>query len=640
MKAYKKLIIAISILITLGIVSTVIAAYTTHTAITDVTITSPSDNTIVFAGKTYTDFFACTTSTDNDCNTSTQQVEADTVTHTWSGAGTITPLTGTTGIDWTAPAAPGDTVITVTADDSPLADDTAKTDTVTVKVQKMIYVDEDATAGNDDGTTWANAFLKLQDALAIATSDNEIWVAEGTYYPDEGTGHTDNSRTETFQLITSVEIYGGFDPTTGDDLWSERDYVNNVTTLSGAIGTAADTDNSYYVVTGSGVSTSAVLDGFIITKGYANGTSPTSTFYGGGLYNSVGSPTVNNCTFSNNSAKNGGAIRNVGVSTLTISNCTFSDNSAINGGGGAISNYYADVTATDCTFSGNSATGKGGAIVNTNNSDITLTGCKFINNSATTANAEGGAIASDVNCDLVLTDCLFSGNSAGSHGGAISMISSGTATLTNCVVTGNTADVDGGGIYIWNNRTATLKNCIVTGNTADNDDSGGGNGDGGDGGGICIKESDVDVINSTFTNNSADMYGGGIFEDGSASTTTVTNSICWDNSATSYPQVNNDSVNGVTVTYSNIEGGFSGTGNINSTPNFNDPNDPDGADNTWVTSDDGLNLTSSSPLDNANGNVDPTTDILGNSRYDDTGTTDTGTGTPTYVDMGAYEYQP
>ena len=83
-----------------------------------------------------------------------------------------------------------------------------------------------------------------------------------------------------------------------------------------------------------------------------------------------------------------------------------------------------------------------------------------------------------------------------------------------------------------------------------------------------------------------------------------------------------------------------GGGNIDSDPNFVDDTDPDGNDDDWMTSDDGLALDGTGNcIDAANGNVDPTTDILGNSRYDDSSTPNTGVGDPNYVDMGAYEYQ-
>jgi len=50
------------------------------------------------------------------------------------------------------------------------------------------YVDASAT-GAANGTSWTNAYLTVQDALADATC-TEIWVAQGVYYPDEGAGQT------------------------------------------------------------------------------------------------------------------------------------------------------------------------------------------------------------------------------------------------------------------------------------------------------------------------------------------------------------------------------------------------------------------------------------------------------------------
>ena len=84
----------------------------------------------------------------------------------------------------------------------------------TIAAAEVIYVDADASTGGD-GTTWPTAYKYLQDALAYANSNpdvNEIRVAEGTYYPDEDeAANVDiNDRTETFQLISGVEIYGGF----------------------------------------------------------------------------------------------------------------------------------------------------------------------------------------------------------------------------------------------------------------------------------------------------------------------------------------------------------------------------------------------------------------------------------------------
>ena len=71
----------------------------------------------------------------------------------------------------------------------------------------IIYVDTDATAGSNNGTSWTDAYVYLQDALDFTNSNGtsyyEIWVEEGVYYPDEeniGTDHTDNSQIEFFSI--------------------------------------------------------------------------------------------------------------------------------------------------------------------------------------------------------------------------------------------------------------------------------------------------------------------------------------------------------------------------------------------------------------------------------------------------------
>ncbi|NMC14093.1 MAG: hypothetical protein GYA34_14575 [Chloroflexi bacterium] len=51
----------------------------------------------------------------------------------------------------------------------------------------VIYVDADA-SGVPDGYSRSTAYTNVQDALAVAITGNEIWVAEGVYYPDEGSG--------------------------------------------------------------------------------------------------------------------------------------------------------------------------------------------------------------------------------------------------------------------------------------------------------------------------------------------------------------------------------------------------------------------------------------------------------------------
>jgi hypothetical protein len=156
------------------------------------------------------------------------------------------------------------------------------------------------------------------------------------------------------------------------------------------------------------------------------------------------------------------------------------------------------------------------------------------------------------------------------------------------------------------------------------------------GGGILnASSSNPTIVNCVFTSNYSMLLpfppGDGMCSH-SGSNPTVTNCIFWDYSSS---EIEGDA----TVTYSDVYGGYTGTGNINADPNFVNPNDPDGNDNIWMTSDDGLRITDTRAIDAANGNVDPTEDILGNSRYDDPNWSNIGIGDPDCVDMGAYEKQ-
>ncbi len=236
-----------------------------------------------------------------------------------------------------------------------------------------VYVNALAT-GNNTGTSWANAFVDLQSALDAARNCSvitQIWVAAGTYYP---TATTD--RTISFSMVNGVAIYGGF-PNTGTPTLAQRNLATNTTILSGDIGTLNNTtDNSYHVISNpAGVSNTAILDGFVITKGNANGSGTNTT--GGGMINNSGtspslcSPKIDNCIFSNNVASaNGGAVFNSAVggnSNPVFTNCAFQNNSAVNGGA-----VYSDGRTSgtsspafiNCTFDSNTGSTNGGALYN------------------------------------------------------------------------------------------------------------------------------------------------------------------------------------------------------------------------------------------------------------------------------------
>ena len=274
------------------------------------------------------------------------------------------------------------------------------------------YVDTIATGANN-GSSWANAYNHLQDALSVSSNGDEIRVAKGFYKPDLGIGITLGDRTAAFQLENGVAIYGGFQP--GGGQWEDRNPTVYETILSGdlsgndGLNFANNDENSYHVVTGSGTGALAVLDGFTITGGNANG-STNPGYRGGGMYNESGSPTLVNCTFKGNSAGTGGGICNSDSSPRLV-NCTFSENSA----------------------------GDGGGIHNRGNSYPILTNCMFSENSA----SKGGGIRNAGNYITILINCTFTGNSATQYGGGMYTYGTGASPqLTNCIFWGNS---DNGG---------------------------------------------------------------------------------------------------------------------------------------------------------------------------------------------------
>jgi len=287
----------------------------------------------------------------------------------------------------------------------------------------VIFVDADASPGGD-GTSWENAFIYLQDAIADADEGYQIWAAQGIYRPDANSNFPNGTglRTSTFQIPQGIAIYGGF-PTGGGTL-QERDWINNETILSGDIGIAGSrNDNCYNVVVGAN---DVVLDGLVISYG--------------------------NATATGDSAR-GGGMRNEDVNNITIANCTFRDNYARYDGGG-IYNYQSSVSFINCIFSENNC-GDDGAGVYNSNTDAALTNCSFFDNHS--ANRGGGIYNYQTPAELI--DCLFSGNAADANGGAV-YNGYKAVKLINCTIAENSAAGNTGGIYNTYS-SSNIINCVV-----------------------------------------------------------------------------------------------------------------------------------------------------------------------------------
>ncbi len=333
----------------------------------------------------------------------------------------------------------------------------------------VICVDADA-VGAATGLSWTDAYTNLQDALVGAAFGDEIWVAAGVYYPDLGAGQIDNARTSTFIMRPGVRLYGGFAAT--ETLRIERDWARHITVLSGdvdgndrtdpygvvTVTTAISQSNAYHVVTGNGVTATARLDGFAITAGHANATTPDDV--GAGMLIINGSPEMTNLTFSGNQAEDGGGIYNIGGAPA-LDNAAFNGNRATRAGGG-ICNSQSHFTMTQVMFNNNQAAW-GGGMSNTG-SHPTLINAAFRGNLAT--GIGGGGMHNNYSSPKLI-NVLFSGNQAAySDGGGMYNTQSSPA-LVNVTFGGNRGNF-GGGLRNNNNSSPTLINCILWGNAANN----------------------------------------------------------------------------------------------------------------------------------------------------------------------------
>ena len=276
--------------------------------------------------------------------------------------------------------------------------------------------------------------------------------------------------------------------------------------------------------------------------------------YGVGMYNSSNSsPTLTNCNFVGNDGTLGVGMYNSSNSSPTLTNCIFRDNTAYLTGGGMY-NSYSGPTLSNCTFSQIVANDSGGGIKNSYYSNPTLSNCTFNENSA---NEFGGGMYNSGISSPILTNCTFNENSA-IGGGGICNESLSSPTITNCIFSDNTADWVGGGMCNFWNSSPTMKNCIFSGNSADED-----------GGAISCEDSNSTITNCTFTGNSA-LNGNAVacdsywHQQSNPSSLQLTNCILFNDG----DEIWNNDNSTITVTYSDVQGGWPGQGNIDADPCF------------------------------------------------------------------------
>ncbi|MHC4798579.1 MAG: M12 family metallo-peptidase [Planctomycetota bacterium] len=446
--------------------------------------------------------------------------------------------------------------------------------------ETRLYVDASAPEGGD-GSSWATAINDLHQALERINPCSyitEVWIAAGEYKPAPPGG----DRTVTFKVPYDVALYGGF--AGAETSLDQQNWQANPTILSGDLngndqpGFINYDENSYTVLYLDGTAANVVIDGFFIRNGNSNGSS-SKEICGGGIYSSSETPRIRNCVFENNRADYAGGLYYYNSSPGgAVENCRFQGNLAT-ALGGAIRVAMAAPAVRDCEIIDNTSEGSGGGIYTYSSpGPIDIERCRFENNYA----QYGGAIRS-YNETVNYSDCVFINNktdinSSFPYSGGVIYVESVSLTVVNCRFETNQARY-GGACYIresasYGESDADFTNCTFVANLADLY-----------GGSIYSRNSSVDINLCTFTENTCNLGSGYVIYNYDTAIATITNSILWFNKNI-FLNIR-DGATPTDVTYSNVEGGRSGTGNINIDPQFVSRPNP-GGDGIWGTGDDDL----------------------------------------------------
>lgn len=297
--------------------------------------------------------------------------------------------------------------------------------------------------------------------------------------------------------------------------------------------------------------------------GVINGDGGGIAFVADSMY--VEKPYMENCIISGNHALNNGGGIYIQDSNPSIKNCTISGNETIDWDGGGIYVRDSSASITQCVINQNFGRYGGGIFIDG--------GEPLISDSIISSNValSGGGIHLTSG---IITRCNISNNktikgnesyeSTAGFGGGIYGITNywaffSQSSISNCIISGNTSEKQGGGIFYENFTPAEvnvpINNCLIYNNTSNQ------------GGGIyCKCDSTLEckqfyiITNCTITQNTA-SEGAALYALPSAQ---IKNSILWGN--------NGEEINGnLNITYSNIQGGYLGEGNIDSDPHFVSP---------------------------------------------------------------------
>ncbi|MCD7762320.1 MAG: Cna B-type domain-containing protein, partial [Lachnospiraceae bacterium] len=243
--------------------------------------------------------------------------------------------------------------------------------------------------------------------------------------------------------------------------------------------------------------------------------------YGAGVYCYAGKLDLQGGTIaSNTGSSSGGGVYLAGSTTFTMTGGSISDNTSGSSGGGV---YH--ISSTEFIMSGGSITGNtsgssGGGVYISSGRKMTINGDASVDTNTTTSGGGGGIYlnsASSSKAVLTMENGSISNNESSGSGGGVYLYNYASFEMKNGVIENNTAknstssststNVGGGGVYMSSTSTSfKMYDGFIKGNTAKN------------GGGVFITSSTTEILKPSFemsggtiTNNTATLYGGGVY---------------------------------------------------------------------------------------------------------------------------------
>jgi hypothetical protein len=370
-----------------------------------------------------------------------------------------------------------------------------------LKNYNYYYVNVSTGADTNTGLSPTTAFKTIAHAVSLAGNGCKIILANGTY-PEYGITISNDieiiGTSESGTIINGTSTGRIFNISTGCSV-----KISNLTIENGKSNNGGAINNSGYLIMNS-----------ITVTGCNAPYAASSNIYAGGIWNEAVLKGYN-CTFTNNTSLWGGAIVNDTPSYCKLIGCIFTDNSCTSPLDNTPSSFYVSRAGAimqvgygeyiGCTFTSNSAFEGGAVTVNSQNT-FSMNNCTFTNNTSISTGAAINIFHAEVNCYhctfsgnnsnmgaaiyldgqsqasglipniLNLEECEFTGNytnhntnQPGYGTGAVIMSYDGIITAKDCIFETNTATMGGSVLYQEASGlidcSSTFKNCTIENNT-------------------------------------------------------------------------------------------------------------------------------------------------------------------------------